>query len=131
MKRFISIVSCLTVLLCGFIAALAACTQVSGISDDHRHPSISYSAHDHHSDASHDHSDGSVVHCPPFAWLISNAVFSAKPDLGSDRLVSPVVTKVTIRLDDSDGVYRIGRSPPVFAGTRGIPTHLFHSVLLI
>ena len=130
MKRLIPIVSCLVVFLGGVAAAFAVCQQISIATDDDRHTSVSHSAHDHHSDAPHEHSDGSLVHCPIVGQFVSTAVFSTKPDRGLERLVNPFVAKIAIRMDE-DEVFRLIHGPPAFASTRGVPSHLFLSVLLI
>jgi hypothetical protein len=129
MKRLISIGSCLAVFFGGIAAAFAVCEQISIASDD-RHVSVAHSAPDHHSDSPHEHSDGSVVHCPIVGQFVSTAVFSTRPDRGPERLVNPFVADLVFRRDEGE-VYRLIHGPPSFASTSGVPSHLFLSVLLI
>jgi hypothetical protein len=129
MKRLISIVSCFVVFFGGIAAAFAVCKQISIASDD-RHTSVSQSAPDHHSDSPHEHSDGPLVHCPTVDQFVSTAVFSTRPDGGPERFLNPFVAKIALRIDESE-VYRLIHGPPGFASRRGVPSHLFLSVLLI
>ena len=130
MKRLLSIASCLVILLAGFAAALAACERLSFTSDEHRQSSVSHSAPDDHSHSTHEHSEGSVVHCPPVEPFVSAAAFSGRPERGPVRFVSPLVSNPALRIGYGD-ISPLSRSPSAFTVTNGVPSHLFHSVLLI
>lgn len=129
MKRLISIVSCLVVFFGGIAAALAVCEQISIASYD-RQISVPHSAHDHDSDSPDEHSDGSLGHCPIVEQFVSTAAFSTRPDRGPERIVNPFVAPIAFRIDEGE-VYRLIHGPPAFAGTSGVSSHLFLSVLRI
>lgn len=130
MKRLMSVACCLVVLLGGVAAALATCEKMSFMSDDHRHSSVAHAAQDQNSDASHDHSEKSVVHCPSVDQFVSAAVFSSRPDRGPVRVVSPFVSNPAFRIGRGD-ISPLSRSPSAYAVTNGVPSQLFHSVLRI
>jgi hypothetical protein len=125
MKRLVSTVSCLLVLLAGVTAAWASCKQLSFDTDDNR--LAAHSTHHRHSDSHHEHSDKASVHCPIEEWYVPTAVFSAKIHHGSERLVKWCAVESASCLRDG----------PFLSFTHGPPIspvsspHIFLSVLRI
>lgn len=130
MKRLISIIACLVLLLGGVATAFAICKQIQLAAVEDHNPSVSNGAHDTSADSNHEHSDESV-HCLTVEQSGVVALFPTRPDRGPERLLNPIVAESVFSNSNSRS-HNLLRGPPVFAGiSSSVPTHLFHSVLLI
>jgi hypothetical protein len=130
MKRLTATIACLFVLCAGLAAAWADCKQVS-FSDHHqRKLPIHVAAHDHQSEAHHEHSQETVTHCPTLDDFLVTAIFSAG---GYDR-AQPVhhtlVVHFNFPLNQNDS-WRLVHGPPGLDHASVIPPYLLLSVLRI
>ena len=130
MKRSIVIICCLFVFFAGVATAWASCKQVSFAADHHRSSSVAVPAHDHESGSHHEHSHGTVIHCPILDQFLPAATFKASKDHRIERLTHAAVTE----LDSQFGLpqsYRSLHGPPGFSRSNNIPSYLLLSVLRI
>ena len=130
MKRLIGIICSLFVFLASTATVWASCKQVLFTSDDNRQGSVFPTAHGHHSDSHHEHSDNVKVHCPIVKEFVPTPVFSANPERGQERVVNPFAAVLALRMSYG-AFHRLIHGPPAFAHSSGIPSHLFLSVLRI
>lgn len=130
MKRSVLIGCCLLVIFASVAAAWASCKQISFASDAHHRSAFSLPTHDHHSDAQHEHSDNSAIHCLTLEEFVPLASFSAKPDRGEERFIDPFGAESISSMNDRAFVFPI-HGPFVFAHSGDIPSYLFLSVLRI
>jgi hypothetical protein len=130
MKRLLFITCSFLVFFAGIAAAWEDCKRISFSSESHHRSPIPANAHDHHGDADHEHSRGTIVHCPTFSEFLLTATVSVGGDQRVERLP-------TILIGESDsqfaqpGSYRSIHGPPGFAHSRIIPPYLLLSVLRI
>jgi hypothetical protein len=130
MKRLIGIICCLFLFLASTAAAWASCKQWSFTADHHRRWSVPIPAHDHELGSHHEHSHGTVIHCPTLDQFLLTATFSASKDHRVERLPHAVVT-------ESDSQFGLHQSypslhgPPGFSRSNNIPPYLLLSVLRI
>jgi hypothetical protein len=128
MKRLIVIICCLFVFVAGAASAWASCKQGSFFV--HPNSPATAPAHDHHSDSHHEHSHGTVIHCPTLDQFLLTATFSTSKNHRAERLAHAIVTE----LDSQFGLqqsYRSLHGPPGFSRSNNIPRYLFLSVLQV
>ena len=129
MKRLIGIICCLFQIFASGAAAWASCKQTPLTFPDQGH-APSTSAHDHHSDSNHEHSDPSRVHCPTIEGFVPTVVLSAKTGAGQERILNPFTAELIFRMSYGE-FHPLTHGPPVNPRSNGIPSHLFLSVLRI
>jgi hypothetical protein len=127
MKRLVSIVGCLFVLLAGVTALWASCTRLSFAAGDDRRAAVFHFTHDRQSGSHHEHPDKARVHCPIEEWYVPTAGFSAKLHPGSERLVKWCAAESTSCLGDGTS-HSFAHGPPIFSVSS---PHIFLSVLRI
>jgi hypothetical protein len=128
MKRLIIIIYCLVVLIAGAASAWARCEQESFFV--HPNSPANAPAHDHHSGSHHEHSHGTVIHCPTLDQFLLTATFSASKDHRVERLTHAVVTQLVSQCGLQQS-YRSLHGPPGFSRSNNIPPYLFLSALRI
>ncbi len=127
MKRFIIVLSCLSILYAGAVWALEGCTDfdVMGHVTGHSEPASDPGQGSHHS-----HHDRSEIHCPN---VLSEFLISSRPSLSSDtgRMHHAVqeIAKVSTLLQSI--VAAVGDGPPGLVHSRSFPRHLLFSVIRV
>ena len=130
MKRSIVIICCLFVFFAGIASAWVSCKQEVFAADHHRSSPVAVPAHDHESDSPHEHSHGTVIHCPTLDEFLLTATFSASKDHRKERLTHAVVIELVSQCGLQQS-YRSLHGPPGFSRSNSIPSYLSFSVLRI
>ena len=130
MKRSIVIICCLFVLFASTAAAWASCKQVSFTAGHHRSSSDAVPAHNHESDSHHEHSPGTVIHCPTLDQFLLTATFSATKTPRMEH-VSHADVSGLVSQPGWPQSYRSLHGPPGFSRSTNIPPYLLLSVLRI
>ena len=129
MKRLIVILCCLTVFFGGLASAWANCKQVA-ITDDYRRSLVPAPAEDHHSEAQHEHSHGTVIHCATLDEFLLSSTFLVTKDHRAQRLTDPFVAALDYEFSQHVSHWLI-HGPPGFSKSAIIPPYLLLSVLRI
>ena len=129
MKRLIGILCCLTVFFGGLASAWANCKQVA-ITDDYRRSLVPAPAEDHHSEAQHEHSHGTVIHCATLDEFLLSSTFLVTKDHRVQRLTDPFVAALDYEFSQHVSHWLI-HGPPGFSKSSIIPPYLLLSVLRI
>jgi hypothetical protein len=126
MRRLVVIIACFFVFMAGVGSAWASCKQAFGAASQHDAPQ----AHSHdHADSQHDHSHGTVIHCPTLDVFLLTASFSTSKSDRVERLtaaVSELVSQLGVRRP-----YISLHGPPGSSYSRSTPPYLMLSVLRI
>jgi hypothetical protein len=129
MKRFIVLLSCISIFYAGAVWALEGCGDF-GLEIDTGHRAEK-SAHHHHGESHHSHSDPSKLHCPN---VFGEFLVSSRVTITSDHSYVHHVTLSEESLqrflfDMISGGF--GDGPPNSVHLKDIPRHLLLSVIRI
>src|SRR5918993_4201537 len=130
MKRLLFITCSFLVFFAGTAAAWEDCNRISFSSESHHRSPIPAHAHDHHGDADHEHSRGTIVHCPTFSEFLLAATVSVGGDQRVERLPTTLVADFDSQFPQPSS-YSLIHGPPGFAHSSNIPRYLSLSVLRI
>jgi hypothetical protein len=129
MKRLIVICCCLSVFIAGLASAWASCKQVA-ITADHRRAPVAAPAENHHSEAQHDHSQGTVIHCATLDEFLLTSTFSVTKDHRVQRVTDPFVAALHSPFRQHLP-HRLIHGPPGLSRLNSVPPYLLLSVLRI
>jgi hypothetical protein len=133
MKRFIIVLSCLSIFYAGAVWALEGCGDFSADVHAAHHTEKEFSLDHHYSDAAphHSHSDPSKVHCPN---VLGEFLISPRATLTSNpgHVSHLDVVGQSVREFLSDLTSRgYGDGPPGSVHLKALPRHLLLSVIRI
>ena len=131
MKRLLTITCVFLVFLAAAASAWASCKQISFAQDKHHASETPAHRHDHHPGSDHQHSRGTVIHCPTVKEFVPVATFSLSKELRVERLLLPTFlanldSQLTSREFD-----RLIHGPPRLGHASAIPPYLPLSILRI
>jgi len=130
MKRLIVILCCLSVFFGGLASAWANCKQVAITADHYRRSLVPAPVEDHHSEAQHDHSHGTVIHCATLDEFLLSSTFLVTKDHRVQRLTDPFVAALDYEFSQHVSHWLI-HGPPGLARLNSIPSYILLSVLRI
>ena len=130
MKRLILITCCFLVLFAGIAAAWEDCKRISFLSEAHHNSRVTGHSHDHHGDADHEHSRGTIIHCPPFSEFLVTAMVSVGDNQRVERLPTTLIAQFDYQFAPH-GSYPLIHGPPGSAQSLNISRYLSLSVLRI
>ena len=129
MKKLIVITSCFLVLLAGVSAAWASCKEISYLSHNHHRSSVPGPVQDRHSDADHEHSHDTAIHCTSLDEFVPTATFSVSKHDRVERVLVTVGAESDSQFTQYDS--RLTHGPPGLDNSSIIPPYLLLSVLRI
>jgi hypothetical protein len=127
MKRLFLITCCFLVFVAGAAAAWDSCKEISHESHNHHRSSVPGS--DRHSDADHEHSHDTAIHCASLDEFVPTAVVSASKHDRVERVIVMIGTELDSQFTQHD--YRLIHGPPGLDNSSIIPPYLLLSVLRI